>query len=115
MKFINKSTGRKIRFWQRNKLMMQMMKAIEDINQKATETIKIIKIADDIALQTKILAINVALQATRAEHMEGSLGVLAEEAGNVAKTSAEATQITTALITEMVEAVKNGVEVVEDI
>lgn len=97
-----------------NKKMEEMVFAMSEIDNKANEVRKIIKIIDDIAFQTNILALNAAVEAAHAGSLGKGFAVVADEVKSLAGRSSDAAKNTALLIEEAIKAVAKGNEMADN-
>ncbi len=92
-----------------------MLRAINDIEEKSKQISKVIKAIEDIAFQTNILALNAAVEAARAGSAGKGFAVVAEEVRNLAVNSAEAANSTTALIESTIASIDGGTKLAKSV
>ncbi len=95
-------------------LMSQMVQAVMDIDEASQAIGNIIKVIDEIAFQTNILALNASIEAAHAGQHGRGFAVVAEEVRNLAVKSAEAAQDTQGLIENTLSKVVLGTSLAKD-
>ncbi len=89
-----------------------VVETMKGINQSSQRIAEIIQVIDGIAFQTNILALNAAVEAARAGEQGRGFAVVATEVRNLAQRSAAAAKEIKTLITDSVEQVERGTELV---
>jgi methyl-accepting chemotaxis protein len=91
-----------------NQKLQQMVTSMNEINGSSDKIAKIIKVLDEIAFQTNILALYAAVEAARAGEAGMGFAVVADEVRSLAQRSAQAAKDTAALIEESIGRSKDG-------
>lgn len=91
--------------------MRNLVGAMQTIDEKSKEIIKVVKTIEDIASQTNILSLNAAIEAARSGEAGKGFAVVAEQVRTLAGQSAEAARSTAALIGDTVTAVETGTHI----
>jgi hypothetical protein len=97
-----------------NQSMKGLIKSMEDISTTSSDVAKIVKTIDEIAFQTNLLALNAAVEAARAGEAGAGFAVVADEVRNLALRSAEASRNTQELVTEIIQKINTGSELVQE-
>ena len=91
----------------------QVVDTMKGINNSSKKIADIISVIDGIAFQTNILALNAAVEAARAGEQGRGFAVVASEVRSLAQRSAEAAKEIKTLISDSVERVEHGTQLVD--
>lgn len=91
----------------------KVVTTMSDINDSSKKIVEIISVIDGIAFQTNILALNAAVEAARAGEQGRGFAVVASEVRSLAQRSANAAKEIKTLISDSVDKVENGAQLVE--
>nr|WP_315213951.1 methyl-accepting chemotaxis protein [uncultured Duganella sp.] len=91
----------------------QVVGTMSSINESSRKIVDIISVIDGIAFQTNILALNAAVEAARAGEQGRGFAVVASEVRNLAHRSAAAAKDIKLLISDSVEKVEAGSQLVD--
>jgi methyl-accepting chemotaxis protein len=92
----------------------QVVETMNSIKESSRKVVDIIGVIDGIAFQTNILALNAAVEAARAGEQGRGFAVVATEVRNLAQRSAAAAKEIKALISDSVEKVDAGAQLVDN-
>jgi len=95
-------------------VVSQVVTTMSSINESSKKIVDIISVIDGIAFQTNILALNAAVEAARAGEQGRGFAVVATEVRNLAQRSAAAAKEIKTLISDSVEKVGTGTQLVDE-
>jgi methyl-accepting chemotaxis protein len=90
----------------------EVVKTMDGINESSRKVVEIISVIDNIAFQTNILALNAAVEAARAGEQGRGFAVVATEVRSLAQRAATAAGEIQMLISDSVEKVDDGSQLV---
>jgi len=99
---------------QGNAQMDALLKAMDAISASSSDIGNVIKVIEDIAFQTNILALNASVEAARAGQYGRGFAVVAEEVRALAGKSANAAKDTTVMIDGSIRNVQAGIQIAND-
>ncbi len=94
-------------------IVSDAVEAMAEINKSSTKIADIISVVEEIAFQTNLLALNAAVEAARAGEQGRGFAVVATEVRTLAQRSSESAKEIKDLITDSVDKVKTGTELVD--
>ena len=93
-------------------VVSNVVRTMESINESSSKVVEIISVIDNIAFQTNILALNAAVEAARAGEQGRGFAVVATEVRNLAQRAGAAASEIQNLISDSVEKVEEGSQLV---
>lgn len=90
-------------------VVREVASAMQTLNSRSEEVVKIVSLIDSIAFQTNILALNASVEAARAGEQGKGFAVVAQEVRSLATRSADASKQINLLITENLRQVEESV------
>jgi methyl-accepting chemotaxis protein len=96
-----------------HKSLLKTTETMQQISASGEQMAKINRSIDEIAFQTNLLALNAAVEAARAGEAGAGFAVVADEVRNLAMRASEAAKTTQNLITETLQHIRMGSELVD--
>ena len=101
-------------FAEANQTLDHVVAAMADLSSQSSNISKIIRVIDEIAFQTNILALNASVEAARAGEAGLGFAVVADEVRHLAQRSAQAAKDTAALIEGSISKSHEGKSTVDE-
>jgi len=98
-----------------NRSLGELTLAMDEINASSTRISKVIKLIDEIAFQTNILALNASVEAARAGSAGLGFAVVAEEVRHLSQRCAQAASDSAAMIEESIAKCEGGKTKLDDV
>ncbi len=95
-----------------HKSLKQTTEAMTYASSSSEQMLKLNRTIGEIAFQTNLLALNAAVEAARAGDAGEGFAVVADEVRNLAMRAADAAQNTQKLISETLQHIRNGIELI---